>query len=87
MSIPTCIVYVVQSAAGTRSLRHGVTSDVRARLDDHNAGRCLQTADGRPWRIDLFIQFADVARALKFDRYLKSGSGCAFAKRQRQFAR
>jgi hypothetical protein len=48
---------------------------------DHNAGRCPHTAGGRPWQIDFSITFADEKRALKFERYLKSGSGCAFAKR------
>jgi hypothetical protein len=27
------------------------------------------------------VEFADEARALRFERYLKSGSGVAFAKR------
>src|SRR5262249_13503642 len=49
----------------------GVTSDIRARLDDHNAGRCAHTADGRPWQVDVVVQFADEPRALKFERYLK----------------
>ena len=38
-------------------------------------------ANGRPWEVDLVIQFAKEARGLAFERYLKSGSGCAFAKR------
>jgi len=38
------------------------------------------TADGRPWEIAVLIKFADEPRALAFERYLKSGSGFAFAK-------
>ncbi len=34
-----------------------------------------------PWAFDVVIRFADERRALAFERYLKSGSGCAFAQR------
>ena len=59
----------------------GVTEDVASRLAAHNAGRCTHTADGRPWEIDIVVEFVDETRALKLERYLKSGSGVAFAKR------
>jgi predicted GIY-YIG superfamily endonuclease len=59
----------------------GVTADVASRLSAHNAGRCTHTADGRPWEIDIVVEFTDETRALKLERYLKSGSGVAFAKR------
>ena len=36
---------------------------------------------GRPWNVDMVIELADGERALRFERYLKSGSGVAFAKR------
>jgi predicted GIY-YIG superfamily endonuclease len=82
-----CVVYVLRSVVAPDRYYTGVTSDVHARLDNHNAGRCPHTADGRPWQLDLFIKFADEARALKFEHYLKSGSGCAFAKRHLRRAR
>jgi predicted GIY-YIG superfamily endonuclease len=81
MPKPRCTVYVLRSVRETHRYYTGVTSDLRARLDDHNAGRCAHTADGRPWQVDLFIRFSDEERAVKFERYLKSGSGCAFANR------
>jgi len=34
----------------------------------------------RPWRIKSYVAFADEARAIAFEKYLKSGSGRAFAK-------
>jgi putative endonuclease len=58
-----------------------MTSDVRARLAAHNEGRCRHTTSGRPWHLDVVIEFADERRAIAFERYLKSGSGCAFAQR------
>ncbi len=81
MAKPKCTVYVIKSVCDPSRYYTGVTSDVRDRLEDHNAGRCPSTVDSRPWKIDVFIQFADEARALNFERYLKSGSGCAFARR------
>ena len=78
---PKRTVYVLQSLAEPTPYYTGVTSDVSARLEAHNAGDCSPTSGGRPWRLDVIIQFADERRALNFERYLKSGSGCAFAKR------
>ncbi len=46
-----------------------------ARLAAHNAGRCSHTAKHRPWAVDVFVTFADETRALKFEKYLQSGSG------------
>jgi predicted GIY-YIG superfamily endonuclease len=76
-----CTVYVLKTGQAPVRYYTGVTSDVRARLAAHNAGRCPHSADARPWQLDVVIEFADERRALKFEQYLKSGSGCAFAKR------
>jgi putative endonuclease len=59
----------------------GHTSNVNGRLADHNAGRCPHTVSRRPWQIHVVIEFSDEQRAIHFERYLKSGSGRAFAKR------
>ena len=74
-------VYVLKNSANPPRYYTGVTSDLDVRLAAHNAGKCRSTASGRPWMIDVVIQFDDEQRALEFERYLKSGSGCAFAKR------
>ena len=74
-------VYIIQSVPTPGRYYTGLTSDVAARLEAHNAGRCPHTASGRPWRLDVVIEFSDEQRAVRLERYLKSGSGCAFAKR------
>jgi hypothetical protein len=51
------------------------------RHGEHNAGRCTHTAKYCPWTIDIIIEFPDERRAVAFERYLKSGSGVAFAQR------
>ena len=72
-------VYVLKNSANPPLYYTGLTSDLRARLVEHNAGKCIATASGRPWQLDVVLKFADEPRAVAFERYLKSGSGNAFA--------
>ena len=74
-------VYVLKNADPKPHFYVGHTSDVPARLADHNAGRCPHTARYRPWQLHVTIELPDEQRAIEFERYLKSGSGRAFAKR------
>ncbi len=73
-------VYILQSLADTERFYTGITDDLKARLSKHNSGSVTHTAKHRPWRIKSYVAFADEARALAFEKYLKSGSGRAFAK-------
>jgi hypothetical protein len=59
----------------------GIDGNVRRRLAEHNAGGCRHTSRWNPWRVLVVVAFASETRALHFERYLKSGSGCAFAAR------
>jgi putative endonuclease len=72
MPTPKSRVYVIRSLAAPSRYYTGVTSHVRSRLADHNAGRCAHTASGRPWALDFVAMFADEGRAVKFERYLKT---------------
>jgi predicted GIY-YIG superfamily endonuclease len=47
----------------------------------HNAGGSPHTARFKPWKLLVSIEFPDQSTAARFERYLKSGSGRAFAKR------
>jgi len=73
--------YVLESVKrpGTRYIGH--TSNLRRRVAQHNAGENRSTARHRPWRLKLYIAFETRDLACRFERYLKSGSGHAFAKR------
>jgi predicted GIY-YIG superfamily endonuclease len=81
MSASKNFVYVLKNADEDPHFYVGVTHDVADRLATHNAGGCPHTAKHRPWRLHVVIEFPDEQRALRFERYLKSGSGRAFAKR------
>jgi putative endonuclease len=73
-------VYIVESL-DSRHMYVGVTYDLRARLAKHNAGEVPHTSKYRPWRLRTYTAFDDEQRAIAFEKYLKSGSGRAFAKR------
>ena len=74
-------VYMLQSQSEPGRFYTGVTSNLRGRLAAHNAGECRHTAKHGPWSLHVVVAFRDQSRAVAFERYLKSGSGCAFAKR------
>jgi putative endonuclease len=81
MSAAKRFVYVLKNAEQNPQFYVGLTSDVDARLLAHNSGHCPHTASRRPWQSHVVIEFADEPNAVRFERYLKSGSGRAFAKR------
>ena len=61
----------------------GITDDLRTRLAKHNAGEVPHTSKFRPWRrLKTYIAFSDEKQAVAFEKYLKSGSGRAFAKKR-----
>ena len=74
-------VYVLQSLA--EPLRHyvGMTEDLQARLRCHNAGQVPHTSKFRPWRVETAVAFRSRDKAAAFERYLKSHSGRAFARK------
>ena len=79
---PRRFVYVLKNHDNPPRYYTGLTSDVAKRLREHNEGTSTHTtASGRPWRVDVIVEFSDEIRAMRFERYLKSGSGCAFARR------
>ena len=45
----------------------------------HNSGVSYHIAKYKPWVLVTYIAFSDKAKGLEFERYLKTGSGKAFA--------
>jgi predicted GIY-YIG superfamily endonuclease len=79
--MPKTIVYLLTSNADPNRHYVGLTGDLPSRLDWHNSSRTGHTRMYKPWSVSVSIVFPDEARAKRFERYLKSGSGRAFAKR------
>jgi predicted GIY-YIG superfamily endonuclease len=75
-------VYILQSEADEKHFYSGFTEDLQARLKRHNAGEVPHTAKFRPWQIKTAIAFTKQEQAAKFEIYLKSASGRAFAKKR-----
>jgi len=75
-------VYLIESLSTGRQRYVGMTENLRQRLREHNAGESSYTAKFRPWKLTTYVAFADPAKAEAFERYLKSGSGHAFARKR-----
>jgi putative endonuclease len=73
-------VYILESL-DAEHFYVGVTDDLRARLAKHNAREVPHTSKYGPWRLRTYVAFSDENLAVAFERYLKSGSGRAFAKK------
>jgi len=79
--IATACVYIIRSASSPTQKYVGLTHNLKERLAAHNRGVSPHTARYRPWRLVVSVEFADERRAIDFEKYLKSGSGRAFAER------
>jgi putative endonuclease len=74
-------VYLLQSIAFPNQRYVGITNNLERRLSTHNHGNSPHTAKYAPWRLVTSIQFSSNNHAIAFERYLKSGSGRAFAQK------
>jgi putative endonuclease len=74
-------VYTLRSLSFPDEWYTGMTHDLRTRFRDHNEGRSVHTARCRPWDLVFYLAFAQEERAIQFEKYLKSGSGRAFARK------
>ena len=75
-------VYLLESVNFPDQYYVGLAADLRARLAAHNAGQSSHTAKFKPWRLVSYVAFSDPEKASAFERYLKSSSGRAFAKKR-----
>ena len=74
-------VYILRSDADPDRHYVGITTDPDRRLEWHNHGPCGQTLRHRPWSFVVVMEFPAEEPAVRFERYLKTGSGRAFARR------
>ena len=74
-------VYIIRSVENPDQYYSGVTDNIEQRLNEHNTGKSPHTSKFKPWEIVVYTAFCDENKALNFEKYLKSGSGRAFAER------
>jgi len=75
------IVYILRSESDARRHFVGITTDPWRELLWHNAGSCRHTVQSGPWSMIVSMEFVTERAARRFARYLKTGSGRAFARR------
>jgi len=73
-------VYIIKCADGKHYT--GCTYNLSRRLQQHNDGESNYTSTRRPVSLITYITFSDKYKAYKFEKYLKSGSGHAFARKR-----
>jgi putative endonuclease len=74
-------VYLLRSLSKPDQTYVGLTHDPEKRLAEHNAGRSPYTSRFTPWELVVSVYFKDQDKAEAFEKYLKHGSGHAFANR------
>ncbi len=74
-------VYLLRSISRADKTYVGLTVDFTNRLAQHNAGEVPSTSRFRPWTLIAYIAVPSQEKAMELERYLKSGSGHAFAHR------
>jgi putative endonuclease len=74
-------VYLIQSIPFPKQKYTGITTDVFKRLEEHTSGKSIHTSKYKPWKLITYIAFTNEERAIEFERYLKAGSGRAFAEK------
>lgn len=73
-------VYILKSLKDN-SFYTGVTENLVQRLKEHNSGLSKYSNTKRPYKLVWYCVFNDKSKAIKFEKYLKHGSGFAFARK------
>lgn len=75
-------VYLIRSIKNSQKSYIGYTNNIIERIETHNSGGSVYTKSHRPWKLVMYLCFEDEAKAIEFEKYLKSGSGNSFAKKR-----
>ena len=75
-------VYLIKSLSHLDKNYIGYTTNLEQRFEKHNSGATIYTALYRPWKLVMYMCFEEKVKAIEFEKYLKTGSGNAFAKRR-----
>lgn len=71
-------VYILKCKDGPYT---GCASDLKERIERHQAGNVPATKERRPLKLESYFAFSNKHTAFNFEKYLKSGSGRAFIKK------
>jgi len=71
--------YVYLLRCNDNSIYTGCTSNIKERIQRHKKGQVTYTSSRLPIKLITCIAFTNKYKAYDFEKYLKSGSGKAFA--------
>lgn len=75
--------YILSSIKEEGAIYIGSTSDLKARLKQHNAPKCKSYSKRHaPWELETYLAFQELRQAKAFELYLKSNSGKAFMRKR-----
>ena len=75
-------VYLIRSESFPNQTYIGFTTNLDERLQKHNHHGSFHTKKYAPWKLISHIAFNSKKKALDFEKYIKVGSGHAFAKKR-----
>ena len=75
-------VYIIKSINCPDQIYVGYTRNLKQRLETHNSGGSIHTSRLRPWELIMHLVFSNKEKASSFEKYLKTYSGKAFAKKR-----
>jgi putative endonuclease len=73
-------VYILKSLKDG-SFYTGVTTNLTQRIQAHNSGKSKFSSSKSPYKLVWYCAFSNQNQAMKFEKYLKQGSGFAFARK------
>ncbi|NOY35873.1 MAG: GIY-YIG nuclease family protein [bacterium] len=73
-------VYILKSEKDG-SYYKGITQNLKIRIQNHNNGSAEYSSSKKPYKLVWYCAFPKKEDALRFEKYLKHGSGHAFAKK------
>jgi predicted GIY-YIG superfamily endonuclease len=73
-------VYIIQSQKD-HSYYTGYTTNLKNQFKKHNEGGQKDSSQKRPFILIWYCAFKDKTKATAFEKYLKQGSGFAFARK------
>jgi predicted GIY-YIG superfamily endonuclease len=71
-------VYIIKSVSSQAQVYVGYTNDLEQRMADHNSGKSIHTSKYLPWELVTYLVFKNEDKAIKFEKFLKTGSGSVF---------
>jgi putative endonuclease len=67
--------YILRSEKSPDQTYVGLTSDLRKRLAEHNAGKSIHTQKVKPWDLIGYVGLPEEHLSERFQTYMKSGGG------------